>query len=79
MWPAGLARRVLWDAPRDGRRGRRQDRASGSRSKADPRTGRWYDDLKPLIDGIDFLGSDDTQRIYSGNATEVFSRFKAPA
>ena len=51
----------------------------GAGSKADPRTGRWYDDLKPLIDGIDFLGSDDTQRIYSGNAMDVFTRYKAPA
>ena len=33
----------------------------------------------PLIDGIDFLGSDDTQRIDSGNATDVFTRFKALA
>ena len=51
----------------------------GAGAKTDPRTGRWYDDLKPLIDGIDFLGSDDTQRIYEGNARDVFTRFKAPA
>lgn len=40
----------------------------GAGSKTDPRTGNWYDDLKPLIEGIDFLTDADKQAIFSGNA-----------
>ena len=40
-------------------------------AKLDPRTGNWYDDLKPLIEGIDFLTDADKQAIFSGNALSM--------
>lgn len=49
----------------------------GAGSKPDPRTGRWYDDVKSLIDDIEWLGEEDKQAILGENAQRVFSRFKA--
>ena len=47
----------------------------GAGSKEDPRTGRWYDDVRPQIESIDFLSDDDKKMILSGNAQRVYSRF----
>jgi predicted TIM-barrel fold metal-dependent hydrolase len=47
----------------------------GAGSKNDPRTGRWYDDLKPVIESIDWLTQDDRDKIFENNAMAVHSRF----
>jgi predicted TIM-barrel fold metal-dependent hydrolase len=51
----------------------------GAGAKADPRTGRWYDDVKPLIDSIAWLSEDDRRQIFETNALEVFTRLRVPA
>ena len=40
----------------------------------DPRTGRYFDDTKALLDSIDSISDDDRQAIYGGNALKVFPR-----
>ena len=47
----------------------------GAGSKTDPRTGRWYDDLKPVIESIGSLSAEDKDRIFERNAQEVYTRF----
>jgi OH-DDVA meta-cleavage compound hydrolase len=37
-----------------------------------PETGRYLDDIKPYIDGFDWLSHADRAAIYSGNAIDVF-------
>lgn len=49
----------------------------GAGSKKDPRTGQWYDDIKPKIESISWLTADDKQKIFQKTAEKVFSRFKA--
>jgi 4-oxalmesaconate hydratase len=49
----------------------------GAGAKVDPRIGRRYDDLKPLIDDIAFLGSDERDQIYFKNAEQGYSKFEA--
>jgi 4-oxalmesaconate hydratase len=49
----------------------------GAGSKKDPRTGQWYDDIKPKIESIPWLTADDKQKIFQKTAEKVFSRFKA--
>ncbi len=49
----------------------------GAGSKPNPRTGRWYDDVKPLIDEMDWLSEEEKAGILGGNAEKVFTRFKA--
>lgn len=44
----------------------------GTGSSVDPVTGRPRDDLKPVIENISWLGEDDRQRIFEGNARQVF-------
>lgn len=46
----------------------------GSGSGRDPESGRWGDDLRPLIDGLDSLTSEERWQIYEGNARLVFKR-----
>ncbi len=48
----------------------------GAGSTTNPETGRWFDDIKPLIDGIPWLSADDRDKIYEGNARRLFTRFK---
>ena len=49
----------------------------GAGSAENPRTGDWYDDTKPLIDGIGFLSDEDRGAIYEGNARSVYgARYK---
>lgn len=48
----------------------------GAGSKVDPRTGRWYDDIRPQIEAIDFLTEEDRQNIFHKNAERLYTRFK---
>ena len=44
----------------------------GVGSTIDPKTGRTRDDVKPMIDGFDWLSADDKHAIFEGNARKVF-------
>ena len=46
----------------------------GSGSPADPRTGRSYDDIKPMIEGIADLGQAGRDQILEGNARRLYKR-----
>jgi 4-oxalmesaconate hydratase len=46
----------------------------GTGSVVDPATGRWLDDVKSLIDDIDWLTDADRGRIYEDNARSVYTR-----
>ena len=46
----------------------------GAGSKIDPRTGKWYDDVRPLIEGIPFLTAEDKEKIFHRNAEQVFGK-----
>ena len=50
----------------------------GSGSATNPATGRSYDDIKPLIDSIDFLSDLDRRNIFEHNARRLFSRANIP-
>lgn len=49
----------------------------GSGTAMNPETGRAFDDIKALIDDIDFLTAEDRANIYENNARRLFSRLKA--
>jgi 4-oxalmesaconate hydratase len=51
----------------------------GSGSSKDPATGRWLDDLKPVIQGIAWLSDTDLGRIFEDNARAVFPRYRVSA
>ena len=51
----------------------------GAGSKNDPRTGRWYDDVRPMIESIAWLSAEQKEQIFHKNAEKVFPGFKAPA
>jgi 4-oxalmesaconate hydratase len=46
-------------------------------SVIDPRTGRALNDVKALIDGIEWLTDADRHAIYEGNVRRVYSRLQA--
>lgn len=46
----------------------------GSGSALNPATGHDFDDIKPVIDGIDFLSESDRSAIFEDNARTVFPR-----
>lgn len=46
----------------------------GSGSPVDPRTGRSYDDIKPMIEGIAGLGQAGREAILEGNARRLYKR-----
>ncbi|MDB5028551.1 MAG: amidohydrolase 2, partial [Candidatus Eremiobacteraeota bacterium] len=46
----------------------------GSGSAVDPVTGRDYDDIRPVIESIDFLNGEARAAIFEGNARSVFTR-----
>ena len=48
----------------------------GSGSSINPATGAPYDDLKPVIEGIDFLSDAERAAIFEGNARTVFPRLE---
>ena len=51
----------------------------GSGSSRDPATGKMLDDLRPVIEGISWLGPEDRGRIFEANARAVFPRFQVSA
>jgi len=48
----------------------------GSGSTTNPATGAPFDDLKPVIEAMDFLSADARTAIFEGNARKVFPRLK---
>jgi predicted TIM-barrel fold metal-dependent hydrolase len=48
----------------------------GFGSYPDTATGRNFDDLKPVIEDIDWLGDEGRQQVFEGNARTVFTRLK---
>jgi predicted TIM-barrel fold metal-dependent hydrolase len=50
----------------------------GSGSTTNPDTGRAYDDIKPVIEGMDFLSDTEKTAIFEGNAVAAFPRLKLP-
>jgi 4-oxalmesaconate hydratase len=48
----------------------------GTGSAPDPKTGRAYDDLKPVIEEIAFLSDEDRKNIFECNCTRLYSRFR---
>ena len=48
----------------------------GSGSATNPETGKTYDDIRPLIDGIEFLSVADRSNIFEQNARRLFTRLK---
>lgn len=48
----------------------------GTGSATDPKTGRAYDDLKPVIEEISFLSEEDRRNIFECNCTKLYSRFR---
>jgi 4-oxalmesaconate hydratase len=48
----------------------------GTGSAPDPKTGRAYDDLKPVIEEIAFLTDEDRKNIFECNCTRLYSRFR---
>jgi 4-oxalmesaconate hydratase len=49
----------------------------GSGTALNPETGRSFDDIKALVDEIDFLVPEDRSNIYEKNSRRLFSRLKA--
>lgn len=48
----------------------------GTGSARDPATGLDFDDLKPVIESIDFLSADDRRNVFECNCTRLYSRFR---
>jgi 4-oxalmesaconate hydratase len=51
----------------------------GTGSVNNPETGRDFDDLKPVVEAIDWLTDEDRYKIFEGNARKVYSRAFATA
>jgi predicted TIM-barrel fold metal-dependent hydrolase len=51
----------------------------GTGSVRDPQTGRWYDDIRLLIDEIDWLADADRTALFEGNAAALFGLAAQPA
>lgn len=49
----------------------------GSGTALNPETGRSFDDIKALIEEIDFLSAEERTDIYEANARRLFPRLKA--
>jgi OH-DDVA meta-cleavage compound hydrolase len=47
----------------------------GAGAKMNPRTGKWYDDIMPLIEGLPVLTQSDKDKVFQKNAEKVFSKF----
>ena len=50
----------------------------GSGSAANPETGKSFDDIKPLIDSIEYLSDQDRRNIFEENARRLFTRLAIP-
>src|SRR5206468_73605 len=46
----------------------------GFGSARDPHTGLWLDDLRPVIESIEWLTADEREAIFEGTARQVFTR-----
>jgi 4-oxalmesaconate hydratase len=46
----------------------------GGVTTIDPETGRWFDDNKPCVDGIDWLTEEDRRKILEQNALKAYPR-----
>ncbi|HEX3809860.1 MAG TPA: amidohydrolase family protein [Rhizomicrobium sp.] len=46
----------------------------GTGSVHNPETGKDFDDLKPVIESIEWLSAEDRKKIFEGNARRVYSR-----
>lgn len=49
----------------------------GSGSAQDPATGVWLDDLKPVIESIEWLTAQDKRNIFEDNTRRVYTRYKS--
>jgi len=50
----------------------------GIGSALDPATGRYLDDLRPVLEEIDWLTDEQRTDVFEGNARQVFTRLLAP-
>ena len=48
----------------------------GTGSARDPKTGRDFDDLKPVIESIAFLSEQDRRNVFECNCTRLYTRFQ---
>jgi len=48
----------------------------GAVNAIDPETGRYFDDIKPTIDNIDWLTDEDRTKLFEGNVLKVYPRLK---
>jgi 4-oxalmesaconate hydratase len=46
----------------------------GTGSVVDPATGKMYDDLKPVIESIDWLSAEDRYKIFEGNVKKLYPK-----
>jgi 4-oxalmesaconate hydratase len=46
----------------------------GAANAIDPKTGRWFDDTKPYVDGITWLTDKDRHKLFEGNVRRLYSR-----
>jgi predicted TIM-barrel fold metal-dependent hydrolase len=51
----------------------------GSGSAMDPATGLDFDDLKPVVESIEFLSDEERHAIFVGNAEMLFARLNIPS
>ena len=48
----------------------------GAVNVIDPETGRWFDDTKPIIEGIDWLTDADRKKLFEDNALRIYPHAK---
>ena len=48
----------------------------GAVNAIDPLTGRYFDDIKPTIDEIDWLTDEDRKKLFEDNVKRVYPRLK---
>jgi 4-oxalmesaconate hydratase len=51
----------------------------GTGSAIDPETGRWMDDIKPMIEAIPWMTVQDKKNVFEDVAMKIFPRFKVNA
>jgi 4-oxalmesaconate hydratase len=51
----------------------------GFGSARDPQSGLWLDDLKPVIESIEWLSEADRELVFEGTARRVFTKLKVAA
>ena len=48
----------------------------GAVNAIDPLTGRYFDDIKPIVDNIDWLTEEQRTKLFEGNVLKVYPRLK---